>query len=229
MKAKFGIVVVDGRGKSNGNVYAKNRAGNYIRTKVTPVNPRTGAQLGQRSSVTNLSQAWRALTEVQRAAWNAAVVSFQKTDIFGDLRKPSGFNLYMRLNLNLLAIGASTIVMPPVPSAVGDIVIGELTAGANPTLSLAYTSAVSSSSIIIVRATPPVSPGKSFVKSEFRQISIFVGNTASPLNLLSAYQARFGSIADSAGMKIFVETVAIDTATGISGTPQQAVAIVVPT
>lgn len=226
MKAKFGIVVVDGRGKSNGNVYAKNRAGNYIRTKVTPVNPRTAAQLGQRSSVTSLSQAWRGLDEAERAAWNAAVTNFQKTDIFGDLRKPSGFNLYMRLNLNLLAISEAVIDTPPVPSAVDDIVIGALTAGTTPTLSLAYTAAGSDSSTIIIRATPPVSPGKSFVKSEFRQISTFVGNVASPANILSAYQAKFGSIEGSGGMKIFVETVAIDTATGISGTPQQAVAIV---
>ncbi len=226
MKAKFGIVVVDGRGKSNGNVYAKNRAGNYIRTKVTPVNPRTGAQLGQRSSVSNLSQAWRALSEANRAAWNAAVVNFQKTDIFGDLRKPSGFNLYMRLNLNRLAIGESTIDIPPVPSGVNDIVLGTLTATDTPTLSLAYTAAASGSSKIIVRATPPVSPGKSFVKSEFRKISTFVGNVASPLNLLSAYQAKFGSIETAGGMKIFVETVAVDSATGTSGTPQQTAAIV---
>lgn len=227
MKAKFGIVVVDGRGKSNGNVYAKNRAGNYIRTKVTPVNPRTGAQLFQRSSVTNLSQAWRALTEANRAAWNAAVVNFQKTDIFGDLRKPSGFNLYMRLNLNLLAIGKSIIYTPPIPSSVNDIVIGALSASNTPSLSLAYIPAAVMSSKIIVRATPPVSPGKSFVKSEFRQISTFEGSTASPANLLSAYTAKFGAIDDMAGMKIFIETIAIDTATGISSTPQQTSTVVI--
>lgn len=226
MKAKFGIVVVDGRGKSNGNVYAKNRAGNYIRTKVTPVNPRTSAQLGQRSAVTNLSQAWRGLTEAKRAAFNAAVSNFQKTDIFGDLRKPSGFNLYMRLNLNLLAIGESTIDTPPVPSAVEDIVIGALTAVNTPTLSLAYTPASGTDTTIIVRATPPVSPGKSFVKSEFRQIATFAGETASPANLLTAYENKFGSFKGSAGMKIFVETVAVNEVTGISGTPQQAVAVI---
>lgn len=226
MKAKFGIVVVDGRGKSNGNVYAKNRAGNYIRTKVTPVNPRTASQLNQRSSVTSLSQYWRDLSESNRAAWNAAVVNFQKTDIFGDLRKPSGFNLYMRLNLNLLAIGENPIQFPPVPAGVTDIVIGTLTADTTPVLSLAFTPGESVNSTIIVRATAPVSAGKSFVKSEFRQIGTFAASSVSPFNALSAYVSKFGSFENNTGMKIFVETIAVDSVTGISGTPQQAVAVI---
>ena len=49
MKAKFGSFIVDGRGKVNGHVISKNRAGSYIRTKVTPVNPRSTAQLTQRA------------------------------------------------------------------------------------------------------------------------------------------------------------------------------------
>src|SRR5690606_18792227 len=107
MKMKWGALVVDGRNKIGGQVASKNRGGSYLRTKVTPANPQTVAQSIVRSIFTVLSQAWRTLTQAQRNAWNAAVTDWQRTDIFGDIKSPSGFTLYMRLNQNLSLIGES--------------------------------------------------------------------------------------------------------------------------
>lgn len=227
MKAKFGAIVTDGRGKIGGHVASKNRAGSYFRTKVTPVNRQSAFQAAVRNRLAGLSQSWRGLTAAQRAAWNAAVSDFAKTNIFGDIVNPTGFNLYQMLNNNLTRVGESAIQTPPVPAAITDIVIGILTAAAGAgTVSLAYTAGADDGSLIEVWATPPVSAGKSFVKSEFRLIGQFASNTVTPYVASSAYANKFGSIAGSEGMKIFVKTVAINKTTGQAGVPQVTSAII---
>src|SRR4030042_5102037 len=118
MKAKFGAIVVDGRGKLGGHVASKNRAGSYFRTKVTPTNPNTAAQVLARSRLATLSVAWAVLTDAYRAAWNNATELWKSTNIFGDLKNPSGFNLYQRLNNNLAQVGVAAMNTPPQPAAI---------------------------------------------------------------------------------------------------------------
>jgi hypothetical protein len=94
MKIKFsGIGVVDGRGKLNGTVFSRNRSGAIARVKVTPINPNTAAQAAARSLLASLSQGWRGLSQAAILQWNNAVSDYQTTDVFGDLRTPTGKNL----------------------------------------------------------------------------------------------------------------------------------------
>ncbi len=227
MKVKFGAIVTDGRGKIGGHVLSKNRAGAYMRTKVTPVNPQTGSQLLVRNLFSSLSQAWRGLTEAQRLAWNGAVGDFQSTDIFGDLKNPTGFNLHQKLNNNLVNVGEAAITSPPLPEAVQAVVLSGLAAAsALGTLTATYAPAIDADTKVKVFATAPTSPGKSFVKSQFRQIGVIETADASPLELAALYDAKFGSVG-AAGQKIFVKFVPVNTTTGQTGTPSQASAIVV--
>jgi hypothetical protein len=227
MKMKFGAIVVDGRGKIGGHVASKNRGGAYLRTKVTPVNAQTSFQNGVRNLFTSLSQAWRGLTEEQRAAWNAAVADYQRTNIFGDTHSPTGFNLYQRLNNNLITIGEDALDVPPLPSAVGEVVAtGLLVTSDIPSMSLVLAGEVPAQTAVKVFATAPVSAGKSFVKSEYRQISVLAPAATTPVDLKPAYVAKFGSTGIS-GQKIFVKVVAVNSATGQEGTPSSISAIVV--
>lgn len=228
MKLKFGAIVVDGRGKVGGHVMSKNRAGAYMRTKVSPVNAQTGAQLSIRNRFTTYAQNWRGLTQAQRDAWNAAVSDFAKTDVFGDLKNPTGFNLYQRLNNNLVTVGASPITAPPLPASVGEVVASSLTAADGAvaeSLSLVLGGDVPAGTAVKVFATAPQSAGKSFVKSEHRLISTLAAAASTPVDLLPAYQSKYGSTG-AAGQKIFVKIVAINTTTGQSGTPSEVSAIV---
>ena len=226
MKLKYGAIVVDGRGKIGGHVASKNRAGAYLRTKVTPVNPQSTYQSSVRNRLTSLSQGWRGLTDAQRNSWNSAVADYAKTDIFGDLRNPSGFNLYQRLNNNLLNIGVVAISTPPIPSSVDAFTSFTLAAaaGAN-TITATFAPAISATMSVKAFATSPQSAGKSFVKSEYRQIGVLTSTSASPFALTTMYNAKFGSVG-AAGQKIFVKFVQVNEATGQEGTPIVARAIV---
>ncbi len=222
MKMKFGAIVVDGRGKIGGHVASKNRGGAYLRTKVTPANAKTTFQQGVRAIFTQLSQGWRSLTQAQRDAWNAAVSGFSRTNIFGDLINPSGINLYQRLNNNLLSIGEALITTPPLPSEVGACV---LSAASNAigaaTMDLTFAPTVPANTIVKIMATQPLSPGKSFVKNEFRQIGTMPTAETSPFDVKALYLAKFGSQGEI-GQKIVFKLLPINSVTGQAGAESSA-------
>jgi len=227
MKIKWGALVVDGRNKIGGQVASKNRSGAYMRNKVTPVNPRSLAQVTVRQRLSSISQGWRGLTSAQIASWNAAVSDFKKTDIFGDIQNPSGFNLYQKLNNNLRNIGVAAITVPPVPGTTSIFTTASLAAaaGAQTLVATVTPATLPASQSVIVRATPGVSNGKSFVKSEFRQIQVLGSVTAGSINLAAAYIAKFGAI-PAAGLRIFVEFQFVNAVTGQAGKVQQIFAVI---
>lgn len=214
MKLKFGAIVTDGRGKIGGHVMSKNRGGAYMRTKVTPSNPRSAAQTTVRSHLTTLSQGWRGLTAVQIAGWNSAVGSFEKTNIFGDIHAPSGLNLYVKLNANLLEVSAATLTLPPLPSSVtAPVTVGAAAAAGAATFTVSFTvSPVPAGHVWIVRATKQVSAGKSAIKNLYRDVQFLAAATATGASIEANYIAKFGALV--AGQKIGVEIVAVNTATG---------------
>jgi hypothetical protein len=228
MKAKFGSIVVAGSGKIGGHVASRNRAGSYFRTKVIPVNPSTSFQQAIRNRLTSLSQAWKALTPVQRAAWNAAVGDYAQTDVFGDIRNPSGFNLFQKLNNNLLIIGASQISVPPVPGAVYAPTSASLViVTGTPDMTLTFAGAIPATDKVKLYATPPLSQGVNFVKSEFRLIGIMTNANTSPFSIKSMYDAKFGAVTVN-GLKVFIKMVGVNATTGQEGIGLIASAISVP-
>jgi len=226
MKAKFGAIVVDGRGKLGGHVASRNRAGSYFRTKVTPVNPNTPFQQAARGLLTSLAQTWRTLTADERSAWNSAVEDFARTDIFGDIKNPTGFNLFVRLNTNIDNVNQSQITLPPLPAAVIESVASAasfIITGSVGTVTFSPT--VTAGMAVLVRATPGLSAGISFVKSEFRIIDVMDAAEASPFDIFSAYVAKFGT--PVIGGKIFVSLTTVNILTGQVSVPSQVDTIVV--
>lgn len=232
MKIKWsGIGIVDGRGKINGSVASKNRGGAYLRTKVTPINRRTNAQQNVRSKFGFIAQLWRNLTEIQRKAWGAAVENYKHTDIFGDLKSPSGFNLFSKLNLPMINTTGGWNVNPPTPVEVpvallGDFVVNISSTGAF-TLALEANPLNTSGGILVIDATPSLSTGINFVKSEFRRIHHQVvpdSQVALTVDFSDEYRAVFGEpVSDQ---KVFVRAYYI-APTGQQGVPAQASTIVI--
>jgi len=226
MKAKFGSIVVDGRGKLGGHVYSKNRSGAYVRTKVTPTNPQTASQTAVRNRLTSFSQGWRGLTEAQRDAWNNAVTDFAKTDVFGDIKNPTGLNLYVGLNSNLAQVGVGAISTPPLPSEVEALVTTSLVASVG-TSQVDVTfgpSPVPADTAFVVEATTGVSAGRNFLKNEFREIAVLDAGETSVWAGGSDWIAKFGSLIE--GTKIGIRLTPVNKVTGQKGASLVATAIV---
>lgn len=217
MKIKWGALVTDGRGKIGGQVASKNRSGAYMRNKVTPSNPQTAAQSGVRARLASYSSAWRALTQAQRDAWNAAVASFSRTNVFGDIVNPTGKNLYTGLNQNLVNIGESAISVPPAVAAVEEPTISSVafedaTVAADVTIEL---DSANSAQHYLVFASEQVSQGVGYFKNKYRQLAVHDGSSGTTIDITTEYEARFGT--PVVGQKASFKVVPVVTASGQAG------------
>ena len=69
--------------------FSTNKGRPYVRERVIPSNPKSGAQLGRRAMFTFLTQAWAAITTVKKATWQ---------DLADEIVS-SPFNAYLKANL----------------------------------------------------------------------------------------------------------------------------------
>ena len=188
-----------------------------MRTKVTPLNPASSYQTAIRNRLSTVSAAWRTLTPAQIHAWNAGTQAFAKTDVFGDIKNPSGVNLHQALNNNLLRIGVAAITTPPLPVALPVIETGVLAAAHAGAITVTFTNdPVITASVIEVYATPAMSPGRSFVKSELRLIGLMPTIAAHVTTLTTLYNTKFGAVG-AAGQKTFVMMRQISNVSGQAG------------
>ena len=179
-----------------------------------PTNPQTASQTAYRANMTTVSKGWSALTEDQRNAWNTAAASgnWTLTNRLGEQFNPSGEQLYVQLNLNLLLAGQSTISDVPAKATFPTLTMGALTSnGTTPALTIAYGGTLGAGNTIVVSATPNLSAGvMSPQDSSFRVVTTSAG--ASPIDILSAFTAKFGSVVT--GQKIFVKLEIVNDTSG---------------
>lgn len=226
-----GIGIVDGRGKINGTVLSKNRGGAYARVKVTPANPRSEAQMFVRSNLAFLAQKWKTLSQNERDSWGAAVSNYTRTDIFGDIKTPTGYNLFMRINTALR--DASTDLFFNIPAPAVDVVAPDswqLSASPSAlTLATVFPEEAEMNGYLLIDASPQLSAGVSTAGTRFKRISNLEVLDFSQLTstaLLSDYSAKFGTPVQ--GQKIFLR-LTVMMSNGQRGVPIVLSAIVGPT
>ena len=205
------------RGKHNGSVHSANSSGAYVRIKGTKVNPNTPSQQNVRNSFTANSKAWGNLSDAQRTQWNEYAKSVTITNVFGKVVPPTGFNYFMMLQGNLAAISQAGTQVPPGP--VNIPVITGLSGSANATseeVILTFSGLIDPNVNYQVFATAPQNPGVSFVKNQYRQITVFNDTTTSPTDISEAYGSKFGDVL-RAGKRIFIRLWAIHKTTGVPG------------
>lgn len=216
----------DARGKIAGGVFSKNRSGNYLRAKVTPVNPSTSFQSVARAALTALSQAWRSLSASARTSWNNAVQNFPRTNIFGDQVLPTGKNLYTALNRNLQLVGVANISTPPAPTAVESVnTLSAVADESSNNLVLTFSpGTVPADTAFLIEATPNVSAGVSNANNKFRVIDYADAASTSPKTITTNYSSKLGNM--TTGMKVFVKMTPINKVTGQRGISMLTSAIV---
>src|SRR5437016_5052210 len=110
------ILDVPRSGSYAGLTSSRNRNGQYVRTRATPVNPRSTAQVSTRTRQTVNAAAWRGLTAGQRAGWSDLGLSMTRTDALGQSYNLTGFQAYCSVNNILAAAGSTLIADAPVLS-----------------------------------------------------------------------------------------------------------------
>jgi len=201
-KIKLGAIVVAMSGKLGGHVFAKNRGGAYMRTKITPSNPQSAAQMSVRGAFAGISSSWSALSESARNTFNGFVNAYSTTDIFGDIKNPSGKTLFQRLNQNLSNSGQALITTCVAPTEVPFAGVTSALYDISDTIFEIETSGDTTGSEIMVFVTPPLSQGTTFVKNRLRLLETYSGGAAVTLNIYGEYTTRFD--VQPAGANIYV-------------------------
>lgn len=186
------ILDVPQSGSVAGVTSSRNRFGQYRRTRAIPVNPSSDRQGLIRGYLGDLSQAWRDLTDAQRAGWETLALSMVRTDALGQSYALDGQQAYISVNMANLNAGNATVSAAPGMIAPTGLISATITSTGG-TLSAAYTATpLSAGCRLFSYASPQRSPGRSF-ESDLRLIAVSAAAAASPANLLSAYTARFGA------------------------------------
>lgn len=217
MKGKPNEMFSDFSG-STGNITASHAAGHMVvRNKTIPRYTDTDYQKVVRQNFSLFTKQWKSLTDSQRAAWAAkAVEASSNRETFGINGKMSGFNLYVRCNMNLKLVGVDPALELPsdevatIPPVFDSIVLSENA------LSVNLSANVGASDIAVIRITP-LTTGQSTNVNGLRQTGQIAGGEKTA-NILQKYTEIFN--APKAGDKVQIQIYSIHKSSGFASVRQ---------
>ena len=228
VKAPAGGVAASGT--IGGQVYARNRAGNYARAWAKPVNPRTARQTQVRNSFAANSVAWGLLTQAQVDAWDAYAAQLTRFNRLGEPYTPKGRQIFVETNTNLTLVAMPAMDVPANATdspgfVINDPFVSTLTVVAN-AITLQKLSAASSVVLpggdtghYVIDATPPLDPKITNPQRYFRFVTIKDDATLTD-DISADYNSTFGNPFIVAGQNIWYRVRLVDDVTGLSS-PQQ--------
>lgn len=106
------------RGAWAGGIISSNNTSWYVRTWRTPLTPATYYQLELRAALATCATLWNSLNDTEKNAWKSAadLPDWQKADWFGNPKNPTGYGLFVRLNVILVLAELNPITTPPAPT-----------------------------------------------------------------------------------------------------------------
>ena len=215
MKFMPGPFIGNASGSIGGNVFSRNRYGAYTRVRAIPVTSTTDAALNAKARFATASQAWQALTDVQRLAWKEWALDNPIIDALGQQQELAGNAAYVQLNARLAAVGGAVIAVPPTiaPPTGLPTLVQQADIGAGDT-DLAYTATpLAANQALYIQAAVVDSAGISYVQNKLRFIGVSAAAQASPFDHQSLVETRFGTLI--VGQTLHVQVSVVDTVTGL--------------
>lgn len=100
-------------GKVGALVASRSRSTQYLRSRTTPVNPRTVFQGVIRNALKYVSQLWSTLTEAQIGGWENYASNVTRTNVLGDATNISPVNWFVGNNVVRQQAGLSLVLTGP--------------------------------------------------------------------------------------------------------------------
>ena len=203
-------------GSQAGTTASHNRAGQYLRSRRTPVNPvGTGRRAAIRTAFGAAAKGYAGLTGPEQAAWTAYAASFPITDALGQSITLTGQQMYVSINTQLLQLGAAATVSVPVSNVVAPAGVPTLTAVHAGAITLTPTGLGAMTDYQVISFSAPQSGGVSSMKT-FWQAAHVAGNSVAAYVATTVYTTQFGPIV--AGQRIFFKVTPVNQY-GVTGTP----------
>lgn len=224
----FGGGITKVVGSHSGNTFSSNKGGAYVKRRTGGTNPRTATQTSARTRLALTSKYYtNTLSAAQQSAWRTFATTVPIVNRLGNTIFLSGQQMFSRLSSNLLSSGGSIVATPPASTAVGNPTNCTITAVSGGGGHLDITNFVSSatgSDKVLTYVSPPLNPGVNFVSSKLRLLAT-PANVNSTAFATTDYEAIFGLLPTSAGQRIFVRIIVVNTSTGITSAAFQTSAL----
>lgn len=221
---KYGAMIPDLAGKVGGQNFQRGLASPIIRNISTKRKfiqyPQLAPQnANHRGLLAYASQSWKNISSTQRSNWSAATASFPRTNKFGNVYTPSGFQLFCEFSMGLLiahldiindAPAVSTFIAPTW-AVVYDSMANTITISQ----SVLYTASPYKT---FITASYYQSNGKGLRKGQLKTIGLHQFTIIAPsLDITSNITSLFGAFIS--GTTMFFSVKQINTGTGEMNEP----------
>jgi hypothetical protein len=210
------ILDIPRSGSHGGITSSHNRAGQYVRSRRTPVQPVGNGRRGiVRANFGAASSAWAALATAVQAAWTSWAASHPITDALGQSVTLTGQQAYVTINAQLLNCGQAQSSAIPVSSSVFSPSPATFTAVHAGAITLTPGGGGGAADFLLYAFSPLQSGGVNFCKN-FQQFGKVAGNSVVAIVATTAYNTLYGS--PIVGQKIFYRLTPVNQY-GVSGVP----------
>jgi len=229
MLVKLGPIIGDASGRLGTVIAARNRGGAYLRNGTKPLTSTTQYALAAKALLGTLSQNWQELTATQRASWTAWAQSHPVLNRLGESRVLTGSQSYVKINAVIDNAGGTIIDVPPVGTAPDSLITltVEYDIGTG-NKEIAYTATpLAATDVLYVRACVANSAGIVYVTNMLRLIGVSAAAQASPFDIETLFDARFGE--PNVGDSVHVAVAVCNADTGLVSPQLRASTVVIST
>lgn len=224
------------RGSLNGATFSRTKAGAIMRNRTKPVQPNTQYQVDQRINMQFAADVFKQMDLNEIQGWQDAIagVGFRAVNALGDSYTPSAKQVVTMTALNLRSVGV--LDLPKLDAFIADPNLPAVGAG------LAFLTAndvapfnledfqleavnMNTTGFVQIKATRALLPTIRNYTKYLRFIGSFatVGNVPANINLVAAYNARFGtpSFEGQDGHIVGLAIRAVNSDSGLAGAWQE--------
>jgi len=216
-------------GRLGSAVFSHNRGGPYVRNGTIPTLVTSQAAINAKGRLSAQSQAWDNLTAAQRLAWQEWALANPVTNRLGSQVTIGGNAAFVGINTRLAYAGDTPLTDPPIvdpPPALATLA-GTLDIGAGD-FELTFTATPLAADIRLwVLLTVLSNTAINYVENRLRLLMVSDKAQASPLDIESETEARFGTL--QVGQKVVARVSTFDSTTGLLSAPLQVSDLIVST
>lgn len=182
------LILNKASGSVGGGTFSRNRFGQYIRQRSTPVNPSSSRQQQVRATFAALAGYWsETLTQAHRDSWNLYGNTVEMVNAIGDTIHLTGFNHFIRSNSAILQASGAQVDAGPTNMSLPTVdETAEAEASeATQLISIAFNDAMAwcseDAAHMTVLMASPKGVGVDFIGGPFRFAGSIDGNSVTPI------------------------------------------------
>lgn len=190
------------KGKLQGSIFQMGPNGVLMRTNRNFNKVNSAPWSIQKTNMQATSSRWGTIDESQKLGWATKAEQFPTTDKYGNVRYPSGFELFCRLNRNMQSISEAPIENAPDAVPFDTIITATLSWFDGSTLNFTQDIAVPDGEILLLYAAKPKRKGRKIGVGPYRLLMTLVPEDDLTTNVYTAYNAIYPNLSDALNLAV---------------------------